>query len=48
MTVELLLLLILLVLVVAMLPKLVGFVLKALVMLCVLVGAFVVLVALLA
>ena len=47
MTVELLLFLILLILVVAVLPKLVGFVLKALVMLCVLIGAFVVWVALL-
>jgi hypothetical protein len=48
MTVELLLFLILLILVVAVLPKLVGWVLKALVMLCALIGAFVVLVALLA
>jgi len=44
MAVELLLFLILLVLVVAVLPKLVGFVLKAMVMLCAFVGAYVILI----
>ena len=47
MTAEILLFLILLILVVAMLPKLVGFALKAIAVLCALIGAYVLLMAIL-